>query len=58
MVVVVSVEGSPSHSYTPTEVVAVGTAAAFQDTIYGLESVRDSIQKAPDDLVYTTLRLN
>jgi hypothetical protein len=38
--------------------VTVGTAAASQDTVYGLKSVRDFIQRESDGLVYTTLGLN
>jgi hypothetical protein len=53
-----SIEGSPPYNYTPTEVVTVGTAVAFQDTVCGLKSVRDFIQRESDGLVYTTLGLN
>jgi hypothetical protein len=53
-----SVEGSPSHNYIPTKVVIVGMAAASQDTIYDLKSVRDFIQRESDGLVYTTPGLN
>jgi hypothetical protein len=58
MVIVISVEGSPSHNYTPTEVVTIIMTAASQNTIYDLKSVRDFIQRESDDLFYTTPGLN